>query len=131
MLFLFFEDSNGKRHIEACPDIPEAPLTSLLHHRFSLGSLVIRKSPGRAEFVHPESNEVLVVASLTLVEGKAVPEFDIRESEIRSYEVFKPVRFPAVLPGAVRGGCNLGLRNRSAEVACNFTPEEMAEVLNG
>ncbi len=129
-LLLFYEDSSGIRQSRLCPEIPEAPLTSLLHHRFRLASLAVRKRPGHAEFVHP-SGEALLAVSIAHSGKEALIEFDIRESEIRSYEVFKPVRFERIPVAAVRKGCTVGLMNRGAEIACNFSAEDMAEVLDG
>ena len=129
-LLLFSEDSSGSRQSQLCPDIPEAPLTSLLHHHFKLASLAVRKSPGRAEFVHP-GGEVLVAVSLTHAGTEATIEFDIRESEIRSYEIFKPIRFERIPIATLRKGCAVGLMNRGAEVSCNFSAEEMEAILHG
>src|SRR3989338_3326148 len=129
-LLLFYEDSSGARRSQLCPEIPEAPLTSLLHHRFRLSSLIIRKRPGHAEFISP-GGEVLVSVSLAHAGAEATIEFDIRESEIRSFEVFKPVRFEKVPLASIRTGCTVGLRNRGAEVSCNFSAEDMQEILHG
>src|SRR3989338_4756392 len=123
-LLLFCEDSASGRQSQLCPDIPEAPLTSLLHHHFKLASLAVRKSPGRAEFLSP-SGEVLVSVSVTRSGKEAIIEFDIRESA----EALEPVRFERIPVAALRKGCTIGLLNRGAEVSCNFSAEEMEVIL--
>ena len=125
-LLLFYEDSSGSRQSQLCPDIPEAPLASLLHRHFKLSQLVIRKSPGRAEFLSP-SGEVLVSGPVPRSGKEAIIEFDIRESA----EALEPVRFERIPVAALRKGCTISLLNRGAEVSCNFSAEEMEAILHG
>lgn len=127
-LVMFFEDSSLQRQVFRCPEMPEAPRGSLFHEGLDWGKIELRKTGTGVQFY----NTVLMETSLAvqiLVQETLEIAFQVMESEIRGFQVFKTVEFKDVSLERIAGGFRVGIERNGKELACSFSPSEVQKLV--